>query len=417
MTVLEVLESGSCFGLVAGVGKAVEARQQVVALKHGFVHVSEGGTPPSSRRSISADARPVDDAEELAFQRYIAVYHFSHRATCSTRGSATPMSPFSSPVTPTGARDKLLELATLPAAAAEASPRCGGSPLPDTPSTAAGTPRPTFSSQLSASAACWTPPPMKADSRLRAEAPAFVPHHATPSPLQQPTPQHTAQAPTMKQLSASPVSSPHHGNRDAARPQDSRPTQAGAHRPPPPPPLSAPAVGLLPRVEATPPVPRKCSLDTSLSPAERKSSHNSSAQKLTQVFLAERQSADGPGKAWSQEAVVDGEALGRGSSTASLGSSAPTASVHSFGQGDEACASPPARAPSGQWADVVDCDDDVSEWRPWTRDYQQEWRQQQPAAKVKATKKASRNSNSGSGGGLGGGGSRLVWRVKAHAVA
>eukprot|EP00401_Gymnodinium_catenatum_P050875 CAMPEP_0117612322 /NCGR_PEP_ID=MMETSP0784-20121206/82891_1 /TAXON_ID=39447 /ORGANISM="" /LENGTH=392 /DNA_ID=CAMNT_0005415877 /DNA_START=76 /DNA_END=1255 /DNA_ORIENTATION=+ len=179
MTVVEFLESGSLFDLVSPT--EAKAATKVPVLKNGFVHVSEGGVVPVSfrRRAMSSEPRPMASSEDIAFERYVATFHFSR---CP---SSQPITPVTGPKSPTGAREKLVELAMpfdesslLPPAAVgcdDDSPEpVGVAKAPPSPTSAGSPASSPGGSPSSVAAACRTP----TFSRLRADAPAFVPNQS-----------------------------------------------------------------------------------------------------------------------------------------------------------------------------------------------------------------------------------------------
>jgi len=174
---VESLELGSCFHLVSPtVG---QKPQKEMMLRHGFLHVRDSsGSPtrsPTGRRSVSAEPRPPTDEEELAFARYVATFHFSkeemRRPTkgqpALTGWSRTSSEPWTQPLS------GLSRTSSEPWSQDSSSQgSCGGmeSLIPGPRGTAA----PPYTAE---------PPPVI--SRLRADAPAFVPQ-ATPAPVATP---------------------------------------------------------------------------------------------------------------------------------------------------------------------------------------------------------------------------------------
>lgn len=142
----EVLELGSYFELVS----SPEGRDgKVAALRHGFVHLrGNSATPPRRRRALSAEVRSCFEAEELAFARYVATFHFCR--TSEIEGAAA--FPASGGKTPTGARRALVEFAMPAVATGDSS--CGGD---DAEASTKDTEEP-FSSQPTPTAVGATPP-------------------------------------------------------------------------------------------------------------------------------------------------------------------------------------------------------------------------------------------------------------------
>lgn len=133
-------------------------------MRHGFVHVRGASSSPApcphSRRSVSAEPRPATDEEELAFSRYVATFHFS-RTT-----SAELSRPTARALAMLGAADVALQLTPKPANAP--APAFGAKP--GGPAKGA-----TVGQQAGPAATVAATPPPCFTSRLRADAPAFVP--------------------------------------------------------------------------------------------------------------------------------------------------------------------------------------------------------------------------------------------------
>jgi len=105
-----VLEQASCFALIAPLGEAA-------ALRHGFVHLrpcdSKVDEPVRGRRARSCTARVSADDEDLAFERYVATFHFLR--TRPPADSAEPSKANDSFRAPTRARDALEKLTMMKA--------------------------------------------------------------------------------------------------------------------------------------------------------------------------------------------------------------------------------------------------------------------------------------------------------------
>jgi len=208
---LEALEESSCFDLVEAVktNGLKEDTRKVAALRHGFVHVDgadlmEAASPSRRRRAKSAEPRPVSEAEELAFARYVATFHFLHSESAPASPTDSPADCKSfmpkTPTTPGNARRALLEFATPvktfadpgeiePAPELKLPPAVETKRIPDFPLGVFTTPvkesvpRPVrTASSFNAAAAAFSPTRMSESdrSRLRAEAPSFVPSCPTP---------------------------------------------------------------------------------------------------------------------------------------------------------------------------------------------------------------------------------------------
>lgn len=86
---LEALELGSCYELAARGPPAEAAPRQAAVLRHGFVHLCSSDEDTSAAQAAHAQrsrscgpwlgAAAAAEAEELAFARYVATFHFLGR--------------------------------------------------------------------------------------------------------------------------------------------------------------------------------------------------------------------------------------------------------------------------------------------------------------------------------------------------
>lgn len=75
---VEALERDSYFHLVnPGVGcQELKVEAEAPWLKYGFVHLGSSPSSAMRRRCVSAEPRPSGEAEDIAFVRYVATFHF-----------------------------------------------------------------------------------------------------------------------------------------------------------------------------------------------------------------------------------------------------------------------------------------------------------------------------------------------------
>lgn len=159
------LEATSCFGA---------AGNQGATLRGCFVHIGgcEGdwGFPVVVRRARSVEPRPPWEAEALAFERYVATYHFRQGPAPRRRVEAEPALAAPSLATPAPPADKALpeddartEADTEPPAASDTAETESQSDAPTTPSTActptAGAAAPMVFVPAPSAPVQWSPPP------------------------------------------------------------------------------------------------------------------------------------------------------------------------------------------------------------------------------------------------------------------
>lgn len=80
----EDLEASSCFDLSPW---SPSRLQEVKALRNGFIHVPLS-SPASVRRSRSAEPRSSAESEDLAFERFVATFHFQAPSTPLKQGAS-----------------------------------------------------------------------------------------------------------------------------------------------------------------------------------------------------------------------------------------------------------------------------------------------------------------------------------------
>jgi len=90
---MESLELGSCFHLVSStVG---QQPRKMEMLKHGFIHMRGPSSSPGPRmrgkRSFSAEPCTAAHAEEIAFMRYVATFHFAQNSSSEADGEPTKL--------------------------------------------------------------------------------------------------------------------------------------------------------------------------------------------------------------------------------------------------------------------------------------------------------------------------------------
>lgn len=249
---LAELELGSCFELVS----SAHGRQcKVAALRHGFVHLSESEAAPlGHRRSRSAEPRTQAEAEAMAFERYVATFHFAWRKEALNPRDGVLKSP-------TGARQKLAELALPQGFSAFSihpeSEKHQCEPLsPVSTADSFNIDNEAFPVEVALVPEVPAVSPPGSPSRLRADAPAFVPGVAAKGPLltlpqgrTHGTVESTGQAPVVTAFGLGPSAYSYINQREA-----------GARAAPPPPPSAPPRLmapsgplGQIPRPPAAAP--------------------------------------------------------------------------------------------------------------------------------------------------------------------
>mmetsp|Transcript_18953 Transcript_18953/g.30773 ORF Transcript_18953/g.30773 Transcript_18953/m.30773 type:complete len:426 (+) Transcript_18953:112-1389(+) len=225
---LQELELGSCFELVS---TSESKLSKATALRYGFVHLSGSDVGTSSpRRAYSAEPRGSKEVEDIAFARYVATFHFSSRRSSVAAAAEGGLK------TPTGARQKLADLAS-PCLACGPSPERpedlqldeqsegeGSAAAEAIASEQVSSPHGADGSAALDDAKELCPP--DSPTRMRADAPTFVPQSVRCIPLP---------------LSTMPPSSP------------SQHLEAGARVPPPPPPSPPPLVAQTQAFNKSPP--------------------------------------------------------------------------------------------------------------------------------------------------------------------